>query len=272
MFNRRCSLIIAAFLIAETLSCRIALAEIIKMKSGAAITGKIIYRTAKYIKIDFHNIFVSLYLCDIESIDGEALAVEDKIMAKDGPGVIADAFVDVKAAAKENSDASIKKDTGQARKINDRKLSVKLKGTEIRIALPKEWVNLAEYAEDEARPAAVFIRDYPKAEFDIFISDLGSDPLYDDREYQMRFLGSRRADLEKEAQGMGYEWISDRYSELFDVPCLIATYGPARRDIYFIKNYKLYTLKFRTKHREDFEKEWMGVERGIENIEFVKAG
>jgi hypothetical protein len=48
-----------------------AFAEIIMLKSGERIEGKIIERTEKYIKIDFCGVPISCYFEDIESIDEE---------------------------------------------------------------------------------------------------------------------------------------------------------------------------------------------------------
>ncbi|MFA5271660.1 MAG: tetratricopeptide repeat protein [Candidatus Omnitrophota bacterium] len=61
-------------------------AEILVLKNGNTIEGKIIERTDKYIKVDILDIPITYYLADVDSIDGQkviTLQIENKIPVKE---------------------------------------------------------------------------------------------------------------------------------------------------------------------------------------------
>jgi len=228
-------------------------AETIILKSGTTVKANILNRAEKYVKVNFHGVPLNIYLKEIETIDGE------KILPKEVKTSIAPVL---------QPGAFFQPPTG--RKLEKgRQTVINLKDKAMKISLPREWINLSRYADDAETPTAVFVRDRPRAEFDIFVQDLGDEPGYSDRPSLMKFLDEKKLSLQKDAQALGYEWISDSYDELFNVPCLIVTYGNIRRDIQFVKDSRLYTVRFRAKNREDFDKEWPAIENSVRNLRLI---
>jgi tetratricopeptide (TPR) repeat protein len=78
MFNKK--IIILFFLFAAIILP--SYAEIVVLKSGKTIQGKILERTDKYIKIDMWDIPITYYLADIDSIDGQKIAAPQGEQAK----------------------------------------------------------------------------------------------------------------------------------------------------------------------------------------------
>jgi len=58
----------------------LALAEIIVLKSGKTVEGKLIEKTDKYIKIDFQGVVLPYFLEEIQSIDGYVLKSDKKVV------------------------------------------------------------------------------------------------------------------------------------------------------------------------------------------------
>ncbi|MDD4955165.1 MAG: hypothetical protein PHP17_03905 [Candidatus Omnitrophica bacterium] len=57
------------------LAAQLSFAETIKLKSGKSVTGKIVEKNDKSVKVDIEGVPVTYYLDAIESIDGKALSI-----------------------------------------------------------------------------------------------------------------------------------------------------------------------------------------------------
>jgi len=66
---------VVIYLAISLVFCNIALAEVILLKSGKSIEGKLIEKTDKYVKINFQGVPLTYFFDEVKSIDGRELRV-----------------------------------------------------------------------------------------------------------------------------------------------------------------------------------------------------
>jgi len=141
-----------------------------------------------------------------------------------------------------------------------------------RISLPSDWEKseLMNSGKDGCLYIGRSKNNSVEVMFNVGIANLADRSLYNKNLPPKDFL--------EKIKNLGEDWISDEYIELFGTSVLKVTMVSKdektgklllHKDLYFIKNHKFHAISFSTE-KENFDKEWLKIEKSIKVIEFFE--